>query len=195
MQEMDRSPHRRSARSGRFLLRLTPGLHAALRAHARHAGLSLNEYCARRLAAPGVGLAGDADGAAIVSRAATLFGADLVGVIVFGSWARGELTATSDVDALVVVARDVELTRDLYRRWDAAPVYWAGRPVDAHFSHLPEPGTTVAGMWGEVALDGVVLLERDLALSARLAEVRRDIAAGRIVRRVVHGQPYWARVA
>jgi hypothetical protein len=166
-----------------------------LRAGAQRAGISLNEYCARLLAAPGPGLAGTADAAAIVSRAAALFGADLVGAIVFGSWARGDMGPASDVDVLVIVSPGVELTRALYRQWDAAPMRWGGREVDAHFTHLPEPGTTVAGTWGEAALDGVILFERDLAVSAALARVRRDIAAGRIVRRVVHGQPYWSLVA
>jgi len=37
---------------GRFLLRISPGLHAALREAATAQGLSLNDYCARKLAAP-----------------------------------------------------------------------------------------------------------------------------------------------
>ena len=42
----------RSRASGRFVLRIEPGLHEALRNAARASGLSLNDYCARRLAAP-----------------------------------------------------------------------------------------------------------------------------------------------
>jgi hypothetical protein len=183
----------RSADSGRILLRLPPEVHAALRAAARGAGVSLNEHCARRLAAAGSALSGTRGAAAIVGRGAALFGPHLLGVLVFGSWARGEAAGASDVDVLVVVDRAVELTRDLYRRWDTEPATWEGRPVDVHFAHLPEPGDTTAGVWAEVALDGIVLFERDLVLSAALARVRRDIAAGRIVRRVVHGQPYWVR--
>jgi hypothetical protein len=37
--------------------------------------------------------------------------------------------------------------------------------------------------------------EQPHRVSARLAEVRREIAAGRFVRNVVQGQPYWTRVA
>ena len=44
-------------------------------------------------------------------------------------------------------------------------------------------------------MDGVVVFERGLRLSARLARVRRDIAAGHLVRRIAHGQPYWTEVA
>jgi hypothetical protein len=174
---------------------MAPGLHAGLREAARAAGLSLNEYCARKLAAPIGALTGVADGAVAVSRAAELCGQDLIAVAAFGSWARGELSDGSDVDVLIVVEDRLPLTRDLYRQWDATPLRWRDRPVDAHFVHLPEAGARVAGVWGEVAIDGVVLFERGLSLSARLAAVRRDIAAGHIVRRVAHGQPYWVGAA
>jgi predicted nucleotidyltransferase len=176
------------------LLRIDAGLHRTIRAAASDAGLSLNEYCARALATQPTGLAANADMARAVTRAARLFGADLVGVVAFGSWARGELAASSDVDLLIAVEARVELTRDLYRRWDATALQWGGRPVDAHFVHLPSPGAPASGMWAEVAIDGVVLFDRGLRLSAHLVRVRRDIAAGRLVRRMAHGQPYWTEV-
>jgi predicted nucleotidyltransferase len=186
---------KRPGASGRFVLRIRPGLHAALRSAAAKAGLSLNDYCARKLAAPVGSLSALAGAAAAVERAAEAFGAALVGVAAYGSWARSELAATSDIDLLIAIDRDVALVRDLYRSWDRAPVTFDGRSVDPHFVHLPAPEETVAGVWAEVAIDGIVLFERGLELSARLARVRRDIADGRIVRRFAHGQPYWTRVA
>lgn len=188
---------RRSDRpaTGRFVLRIPAALHALLRETAREAGLSLNEYCARRLGAPGSALGAEADAPAAVAAAASLLGRDLVGVLAFGSWARGEMAAGSDVDLLVASEPGVELTRALYRRWDASPLRWGGRPVDPHFVHLPAPGARVTGVWAEAAIDGVVLFERDFRLSSRLVRIRRDIAAGRIVRRLAHGQPYWTEVA
>ena len=60
--------------------------------------------------------------------------------------------------------------------------------------HPPRDPVT-GGVWGEVAIDGIVLFERDWRLSADLARIRRDIAAGRLVRRLVHGQPYWTVAA
>jgi predicted nucleotidyltransferase len=180
--------------SGRFVLRLPPALHGALQAAARATGLSLNEYCVRRLAVGGPGLVADEHAAAIVTAAAALVGDALVAVVVYGSWARGEAAAGSDVDVLVVVEPRVALTRALYRKWDESPVRWRGRTIDPHFVH--PPGDRVAGgVWGEVAVDGVVLFERDWRLSAELARIRRDIAAGRLVRRFVHGQPYWTAAA
>jgi len=181
----------RAARhSGRFVLRLPPALHGALHAAAAAAGLSLNEYCVRRLATAGPGVAVDPSAAALVQRASALAGPALVGVILYGSWARGAATAASDVDVLIVVDRTLPLTRDLYRRWDEAPVQWHGRLVDPHVVHPPR-AQVVGGVWAEAALDGVVLFERTWQLSASLGAIRRDIAAGRLVRRLVHGQPYW----
>jgi hypothetical protein len=46
-----------------------------------------------------------------------------------------------------------------------------------------------------VAVDGIVLFDRGFTLSRRLSSLRRDIVAGRIVRREVHGQPYWVEAA
>lgn len=66
--------------------------------------------------------------------------------------------------------------------------------VDAHFVH-PPADDALSGLWAEAALDGVVLFERGGHLSAHLVRVRRAIAEGRLVRRVVHGQPYWTEAA
>lgn len=179
--------------SGRFLLRIDPRLHAALRAAAEEAGLSLNEYCARKLASPGgkvVGPAGEA-----VRRAVALVGEALLGVVAFGSWARDELAATSDVDLLIVVQETVRVTRDMYRPWDRSPLDWEGHPVEPHFVQLPEAGGRVSGLWAEAALDGLVLFERGFVVSRRLVDIRRRIAEGRLQRRRSHGHPYWVEVA
>lgn len=178
--------------SGRFLLRIDPPLHAALRRAAQEAGISLNDYCGRSLAAP-PGRAGALRPAAdVVRRAASLFGEHLVGVLVYGSFARGDAEASSDVDVLIVVDRSVRLTRALYRQWDETPVTWEGRSLDPHFAHCSEPGEPPSSLWAELALDGIVLFERELALSRALVRIRRDILDRRLVRHVVHGQPYWA---
>jgi predicted nucleotidyltransferase len=124
-----------------------------------------------------------------------MFGEHLVGIAAFGSWARGELADTSDIDLLVVVERGVSLTRSLYRTWDESPIRWRGRAVEPHFVHLPPLEDTVSGVWAEVAIDGVVLFEMGFRISARLVRVRHDILNGRLRRRKAHGQPYWTEVA
>jgi len=180
--------------SGRFLLRLPRALHAALRRAAREAGLSLNDYCARRLAAP-VPSSGHADLAAVVDRASDLLGPSLVGIVAYGSWARGEPTDHSDVDLLVVVDAEFPLTRQAYRAWDAQPLTVDGRPAEVHLVRLPGPSAQVTGIWAEAAIDGHVVVERGFVLSTRLASVRRALLGGRLQRRSVHGQPYWTEVA
>jgi len=166
-----------------------------LRGAAAAAGLSLNDYCAKKLAAPVWNLSAVDSAATAVARAGTLFGDQLVAVAVFGSWARQETSAGSDVDLLVVIDPAVDITRGLYRRWDVTPTTWDGHQVEPHFVQLPRPNLVVAGLWAELALDGIVLFERGLVLSIRLAQIRRDMLAGRIVRRMVHGQPYWTEAA
>jgi len=181
--------------SGRFVLRIDPSLHGALREAARAMGVSLNEYCARKLAAPSPESAGVDLATEAVRRAAEVVGEGLIAVAAFGSWARAELHDESDVDLLVVVEEDTELSRNLYLAWDEAPIRWRGHRAEPHFVHFPDPGRTLIGLWAEVAIDGIVFFARDLRLSRLLAGVRRDIAAGRIIRRVVHGQAYWTEAA
>ena len=174
------------------MLRIEPGLHSALRAAARAASLSLNEYCARKLASPGA--PADPEATALVGRAGRILGESLIGVVAFGSWVRGESRAASDFDALLIAGKSVPITRELYRRWDHEPaLYWHGREVAPHFVHVPSQGAVPSGMWAEAATDGVVLYERDWSVSERLAGIRRMIAAGRISRRRLHAQPYWVR--
>ena len=173
--------------SGRFVLRIDPGLHASLREAAREADMSLNEYCALKLALPS---GSSADWAVeAVRRAAFIFGSALVGVVAFGSWSRGEAATSSDIDLMIVVDESVEINRRLYRDWDDEPIYWNTHLVEPHFAHLPASAT--GGIWAEIAVDGVILFERGLLLSKRLVNLRQDIADGRLVRRRVHGQPYW----
>jgi hypothetical protein len=135
---------------------------------------------------------------AAVERSLAQFSERLIGVLVFGSYARGNAAATSDVDLLVVVDSSIPLSRALYREWDADPPAYFGigaLSIDPHFVHIPADVRTMPGAWCEAAIDGVVLFERDGALTRHLAAVRGDIATGRLVRRSVHGQPYWTVAA
>ena len=179
--------------SGRFLLRVDPKLHGALRAAAQESGLSLNEYCARKLATPGGNVAGPATAA--LGRAISIVEDALIGVVAFGSWARGELAEGSDVDLLMVVESRLAITRDLYRRWDAEPIRWASHDVEPHFVHLPDTEVRISGLWAEAAVDGIVLFEQGLLVSRTLVEIRGRIADGRLVRREALGQPYWVGAA
>ena len=171
------------------MLRLEPELHALERVEAAAAGMSLNDRCARTLAAPG---AAGIDGLAEVVLAIRVrLGESLVGVVAYGSFARDALAAGSDLDLLVIVKADVPITRSLYRTWEGVVPSWHGRDIDLHFVHLPEAGGHVSGTWAEVAVGGIVLFERDLVVSRRLIDFRLRIAAGELVRKRSQGQPYW----
>ena len=170
------------------MLRLPPGLHEALRAEASRTGLSLNEYCVRVLGAPGPDPTGPA--AAVAARAAEAFGIDLVGVILYGSWARGEATSASDIDVLVVLEATRAITRGLYREWDEVAMTHLGHPIEVHFVALPEDGH-VGGVWLEAALDGVVVLDVGARVARLLGTLRRAMATGAVNLRHAHGQPYW----
>jgi predicted nucleotidyltransferase len=191
---MVRSGKHPSRPSGRFVLRIEPGLHATLRAAAAALNVSLNEYCERKLALPIGSSSALSPAHALVERAAAWLGGDLIGVVAFGSWARGEAGPSSDVDALIVVDAPRRVTRSLYREWDEAPLSWHEHPVEPHFVHLPDPAN-VGTLWAEAAIDGIVLFERTLEVSRALADIRRQIVAGKLVRKLLHGQPYWSEVA
>jgi len=130
-----------------------------------------------------------------VEKAVETVGDGLVGVVAFGSWARDELRTGSDVDLLLVVEDGIPIRRALYRGWDAAPLRWNAHRVEPHFVHLPAEDDEPSGLWAEASVDGVVLFERELRVSRRLVEIRREIAAGRLVRRHCHGHPYWVEAA
>jgi predicted nucleotidyltransferase len=170
-------------------------VHRQLTARAAACKLSLNEYCVRKLAGPESMVLADPTVLAIRARADAIAGARLLGIIVHGSWVRGEARATSDVDVLLVVSRAVALTRDLYRAWDEAPMAWGGRAVDAHFIHLPDETDRAGGVWCEAAVEGVLVHDRDGRVDQTLRRIRRLIADGRLVRKHAHGQPYWTVAA
>ena len=178
--------------SGRFVIRIDPALHASLREGARAAGTSLNRYCARKLAAPGGPM--DPAAVAVMERADKVLGSLLTGVVAFGSWVRGEESAASDLDVLVIADARAAITRDLYRRWDAGPrLEWDGHRVEPHFVHLPPGHAPISGLWAEVAMDGVVLYQRKYAVSRRLAGLRRRVLEGEVSLHRTAGQSYWVR--
>jgi predicted nucleotidyltransferase len=174
--------------SGRFVLRLDRRLHDVLRRDASLAGASLNDWCSRTLAAPG---AGGIDTAGVVLEIRAWLGDDLEGVVLHGSFARGDHGAGSDIDLLAAVRSHRPITRDLYREWEGRAAAWNGRPVDLHIVHLPAAGDVVTGSWAEAAVCGIVLYDRNLAVARRLIGIRERIAAGRLLRRMSQGQPYW----
>ncbi|MEX1184402.1 MAG: HEPN domain-containing protein [Gemmatimonadota bacterium] len=177
--------------SGRFLLRIAPALHARLAGSAQARGVSLNEYCARSLARGEATAPGPWD--EVVAKAVAQLGPGVVGVAVFGSFARGGARPDSDIDVLVVTAAAVSIERALYRPWDAADLRVAGLVVEPHFARLPSADDPVSGFWAEIALDGAVIHDPELTLSRTLVRIRRAVLAGDLVRRSDLARDYVAR--
>ena len=126
--------------SGRFVLRLPSELHGALRTLAMRKGLSLNELCLRAIKNYVTGMETDEENGARAHQKwfmviQDILAESLLGVVLFGSKARGEDHIASDIDLLIVVATDLPLTRRLYALWDE---HLSGEQYSPHFVHLPE---------------------------------------------------------
>ena len=188
-----------------LILRIPSLLHQRLKEEARHADTSLNKHCITLLdrrtgkaASEGVSTSlsfATAHSDRMVSLQDLSAGVieawkkEIEKLVLFGSFARGRQTANSDIDLLVVLDGNVTLDRDIYARWQFHR--FNAREVAPLFVHIPGTGERIGGLWFEVALDGIVLYDRDLHLSRFLSRVRELVAEGRVKRMVTHGHPYW----
>jgi len=177
------------------VLRLPSGLHARLKSCAEAQGVSLNQLCVSMLEAglrgPGLNLMSNWPETGDVLEA---WREELEGLLVFGSSARRETWASSDLDLLLVVRPGVELARGLYRRWDefAQSRGWSAR-LSPQFARLPGSENDAGSLWLEAAVDGILVWDRDLRVSRFLGILRLALAEGKMTRRYVHGQPYWVK--
>lgn len=158
----------------------------------------MNRLCNEILAA-GLGAISSAGGgytsayAALLKEVESTYEASLEGVALFGSTVRGEETEESDVDLLIVLRKGSAIDRSLYDRWDEA-FGKEDRKVSPHFVAFPVSVNDVGSLWYEVALEGVVLLDREGTLGRFLAAIRRRMAEGVIQRKWSSGHPYWVEV-
>jgi predicted nucleotidyltransferase len=183
----------RSVASGKFVLRLPTGVHEALRREASRRGLSLNGLCRQVLVehVQNASRPGQSDNESpLVEKIRDLIGEPLVGVVLFGSVARGDSREGSDVDLLVVLDEGQPVARELYSRWDD---HFGADKHSPHFVLLPPNTAAVGSLWIEAAVDGVVYYDRAGKVSRFLGEIRRMIADGRLSRRLAYGLPYWVK--
>jgi hypothetical protein len=191
--------------SGKFVIRMPAMLHRRLREEAARSRQSLNQLCVMKLqthvgvlGAPGnsqiqQGIVSGGLMAEIVGR----WEPELIGLVLFGSTARGEATESSDVDLLLVMMPEVPITRACYRVWDEFcrehSGAWDLERISAHFVQLPNLVRDAGGLWYEASLDGIVLWDRGRQVTRFLGSVREAMGQGKIRRRMLHGSPYWIK--
>ncbi|NBV51016.1 toxin-antitoxin system HicB family antitoxin [bacterium] len=176
--------------SGKFVLRLDPMLHALLQKWAAQQNLSLNQLCLERVLGAGLGRNHPEFQSTLLKAlyaAMRIHGEDLEGVILFGSWARGEQREGSDMDLLVVLREGGSIKRDLYRKWDALEATC----VEPSIVALPASKNVPSSLWAEVSIEGILLFERNQKVRNYLVKVREAIANGVLRRERTHGQNYW----
>jgi predicted nucleotidyltransferase len=180
--------------SGRFVLRLPPRLHAKLRQEAAREDVSLNTLCQQVLErhfgeGPRASVSGGKE-SGLVARIVEWLGDSLQGVVLFGSVARAAARRDSDIDLLIVLSSDSEVTRRLYGDWDTR---FPEEALSPHFVRLPDRAATAGTVWLEASVDGILWYDREGGVSRCLAAIRRMIAKGQISRREAYGLPYWVR--
>lgn len=175
--------------SGKILLRMDEQLHEKLQMQAHQEGVSINDLCCIRIEMPSVLETLPSEIVPAMRIAKKICGNDLLGLVLFGSWARGKPSDSSDLDLLIVQKSQSQINRALYRKWQVhADEFTICEP---HFVALPQREDHVTGLWAEIAVDGIILLDSDLQLREYLLRVRRLIVEGKLVSRKIHGQNYW----
>ncbi|PIT99867.1 MAG: hypothetical protein COT74_08795 [Bdellovibrionales bacterium CG10_big_fil_rev_8_21_14_0_10_45_34] len=181
---------KRQTPSGKFVLRVGGELHTKLKKEAEQRKLSLNDLI--------VSMIKDSKTQNTYTEVATacenFFGERFLGLVVFGSHARGESRASSDIDLLVIVDPSVPISRELYRTWDHKSPTWR-KNYSFHFVHLPhfDVDGRPSGLWLESALEGIVLVDKAGEVSSVLSRLRNQIASGMFRRNYLHGHPYWVK--
>ncbi len=189
--------------SGKFIVRVSPSLHGLLKRASQKQGVSLNQFCSDSLCRAVKGVSPQEDLASFglpigrLLRAIGEGGYPLIGVLLFGSVSRGEATESSDIDVLLVLPPSVAPTREQYAVWDQKVESFLkeislGR-FSPQFVSLPESVEEAGGIWFEVALEGILLWEESTRVASFLAQLRKSMAQGEVIREISHGHPFWVR--
>jgi hypothetical protein len=171
----------------RVLLRLPANLYQLVKAKAAELNTSINSVLTQAIER---GLStGDLQGSQplIISMAKQQFGEAFLGLLLYGSRARGDAYETSDTDLLLVVDKSVRIERGLYRSWDTV----LPSDISLTISNLPPSADDAGSLWFECALDAKVLHDPTGVIRRRLDEIKERIVSGAVIRRTTHGQGYW----
>ena len=180
--------------SGKFIIRMPPRLHDRLKKFSSRQAQSLNEACVQLLN-QALQKSDSAESDDFKRHVLTVLRdklkEDLIACALFGSVARGEATASSDVDLLIVVGESLAINRSLYRQFEDRLETWLGLPLSLHFVHLPQPEARHGSLWLEVAMNCKILFDPEQRLQNLLLNIREQIAEQKYRRKKSSGVPYW----
>jgi hypothetical protein len=171
----------------RILLRLPASLHHLVQVKAKELDSSVNSVLVQAIQ-NGLSI-GEVEKIMprVIETARAQFGAAFLGLLLYGSRARGDAYEGSDTDILLVVDRSVRIERELYRSWDTM----LPEGISLSMSILPATADDAGSLWLECALDAKILYDPKGLLRRRLDEIKARIVSGAYVRRTTHGQGYW----
>jgi len=174
-------------KASKILLRIPEALHTAVKARAAKLGVSVNTFIERLIEH---GLHGDGASEVetfVLNKALETYGDAFVGLLLFGSRARGDAHDLSDTDLLLVVRDTIRIERELYRMWDTIlPDH-----ISLHIAHLPVDPQAPGSLWLECALDARIIFDPTGVIGSTLRSLKGLITSGSIVRRETHGQGFW----
>ena len=123
----------------------------------------------------------------IIDVAQGEFSDNFIGLLLFGSQARGDAHDTSDTDLLLVVSGAVKIDRSLYRLWDAR----LPENISIQIAHLPSVPREAGSLWLECAMDARILYDPSGRIANFLEQAKQYITSGNVVRCTTHGQGFW----
>lgn len=185
-----------------MLIRLPKSLMSGLKRLSARRGISVNQLCTESLkvmveperTSPRKVLLNNDFSSALTEYVEGViipaFGKKLIGVLLFGSAARGEMKRDSDIDILIVL-KDAHFDRDIYDRIKTISIN--DHTVSPLVVQLPTNEEALRSVWLEASIDGVMLFDTDFTLSRLLSHIRLQIISGVVKRRLAYGVPYWLR--
>jgi len=170
--------------SGKFVLRLDQRLHQRLKEEAKSQGSSLNTLCLKKLSQ-----SASSPHAEVLSSIVDTY--QPLGVVLFGSAARGESRESSDIDLLIILDASTPINRDLYQKWEKALP--KATKYSPQFVHISPQNDSIGGIWLESSLEGEILYDRDKIVKNEMIRIRSVIADGKYLRKASHGHAYWVK--